>query len=111
MNPDKNFFRDVPGDIHRKNYGLSDKANAPCNQSPDFQEGYRIGSASMAYRAEGILEEEWTLRQESGDDLQAGWDEFQRGFWAARCQCIVFVSRHRRRKYDKFFGEHSDTIL
>ena len=102
---------DIPGNIHRQHYGRSDKVNAACNQNPDFQEAYRIGAGSMAYRAEQILEEEWALRQESGDDLRAGWDEFQRGFWAARCQCIVFVSRHRRRKYDKFFGEHSDTIL
>jgi hypothetical protein len=110
MNPDK-FREDTAGRIHRENYGCSDKVNATCNQGREFQEGYRIGANSMAYRAEPVLEEERALRAEVGDDLGAGWAEFQRGFWAARCQCILFVSRRRQRKFDKFFGEHSDTII
>jgi hypothetical protein len=102
---------DIPANIHRHNYGKSDKLNALCNRNPEFQEGYRIGANSMAYQAEPVLEEERALREEVGDDLEIGWAEFQRGFWAARCQCILFVSRRRQRKFDKFFGEHSDTIL
>ena len=38
-----------------------------------------------------------------------GFDEWQRGFWAARsASAILFVSPRLRRKCDKFFGEASD---
>ena len=99
---------DVAGDVHRKLYGMSDKINAPENQNREFQEGYGVGASSMAYSAELVLKEEFKLRIEVSDDLCDGFDEWKRGFWAARSQCIRFVSRRLRRKCDKFFGEASD---
>jgi hypothetical protein len=99
---------DTPGNIHRKLYGKSDKINAPENQNNEFQRGYWTGASSMAYRAEQILEEEFILRVETSDDLCDGFGEWKRGFWAARSQCILFVSPRLRRKCDKFFGEASD---
>jgi hypothetical protein len=48
------------------------------------------------------------LRVEVSDDPCDGFDEWKRGFWAARSQCILFISRRLRRKCDKFFGEASD---
>ena len=77
---------DVAGDVHRKLYGMSDKINAPENQNREFQEGYGVGASSMAYSAELVLKEEFKLRIEVSDDLCDGFDEWKRGFWAARRQ-------------------------
>jgi hypothetical protein len=104
----KEMKEDVAGNVHRKLYGMSDKINAPENQNREFQEGYRVGASSMAYSAELVLKEEFILRIEVDDDLDKGFDEWQRGFWAARSQSILFVSPRRHRKCDKFFGEASD---
>lgn len=99
---------DVPGDVHRKLYaGKSDKANALANQNREFLEGYRVGAESMTYCAEHVLKEELALRVEVGDCLMAGFDEWKRGFWAARSQCILFRPRTRKRTTGKFFGERS----
>jgi hypothetical protein len=94
--------------IPRDKYGRSDKVNASENQNREFQDGYSTGASSMAYRGEQIIEEELKLRVEVGDDLDRGFDEWKRGFWAARSQCILFVSSRRHRKCDRFFGEASD---
>ena len=99
---------DVAGNVHRKLYGMSDKINAPENQNREFQEGYRVGASSMAYSAELVLKEEFILRIEVDDDLDKGFNEWQRGFCAARSQCTLFVSPRLRRKCNKFFGEASD---
>ena len=105
----KDFREDVAGNVHKQLYGgKSDKLNAVTNRNREFQEGYRTGASSMAYRAEQIIEEEMKLRVEVSDDLCDRFDEWKRRFWAARSQCILFVSRRLRRKCDKFFGEASD---
>ena len=79
---------DVAGNVHRKLYGMSDKINAPENQNREFQEGYRVGASSMAYSAELVLKEEFILRIEVDDDLDKGFNEWQRGFWAARASAL-----------------------
>ena len=94
----------VAGNVHRKLYGVSDKINAPENQDREFQEGYRVGASSMAYSAELVLKEEFILRIKVDDDLDKGFDEWQRGFWAARSQSILFVSPRGHRKCEVFRG-------
>ena len=99
---------DLAGNVHRKLYCMTDRINAPENRNREFQDGYRAGASSMAYRAEQVLKEKLILRIELNDDLDRGFDEWQRGFWAARSQSILFVSRRLHRKCDKFCREASD---
>ena len=96
---------DHAGRIHRDKYGRSDKVNAPENQNREFQDGYRTGVSSIAYQAQQIIKEELTLRVEVDDDLGKGFEEWTRGFWAARCH---LVGVRKQRKYGKYFGEASD---
>jgi hypothetical protein len=105
---DSRMQEDHAGRSHPDKYGRSDKVNAPENQNREFQDGYRAGAGSMAYRTEQIIEEELMLRVEVSDDPCDGFDEWQRGFWAARIHCTLVVSPRRHRKCDKFFGEASD---
>jgi hypothetical protein len=39
---------DIPGNIHRRFYHKSDKVNAPENQNPEFQVGYRPAQGKSA---------------------------------------------------------------
>ena len=58
----------------------------------------------MRYNARQVIQEEWNLRLECGDDLCEKYDEWERGFWAARSQCILFAPKNRKMQYDQFFG-------
>lgn len=102
---DNNHFADHAGKTHRNMYGKSDKLNSPDNSNREFQEGYRVGANSMCHDAEQVINEEFHLRVEVGDDLCEGFDEWKRGFWGARSQCILFVSKRRKMVRAKFFGE------
>ena len=108
MNNDDKKKPDTAGNVHRQLYDKSDKVNACENQNKEFQEGYRTGASSIGYDALKVIEEEHALRKETRDNISAGFVEWKRGFWAARSQCILFVSPRLRRKCDKFFGEASD---
>jgi hypothetical protein len=83
------------GNIHRQLHGRSDKANAIDNQNADFQEGYAWGRETFAYNGELVLKAEIAFRAEF--NLSAnGFNEFKRGFWAARTQISAAgIRKHR----------------
>ena len=85
---------DTAGRVHREKYGKSDKPNAPENQNREFQDGYSTGVDSLGFDARKVIEQEFLLRVEVDDDLGKGFEEWSRGFWAARCQ----MARGRYRK-------------
>ena len=61
---------DSAGAQHFGLYGCSDKANARCNQNPDFQEGFRQGMLTFGHRqltSGQLIETEAELRREMGD--------------------------------------------
>jgi hypothetical protein len=101
---------DTAGRVHREKYGKSDKRNAPENQNPEFQDGYRIGVDSLGFDARKVIEGEFLLRVEVDDDLGKGFEEWSRGFWAARSQLIVCPINKKRRQWGKYFGEKSDNV-
>jgi hypothetical protein len=86
---------DTAARVHREKYGKSDKRNAPENQNPEFQDGYRTGVDSLGFDARKVIEEEFLLRVEVDDDLGKGFEEWKRGFWAARNQLILI---HEKKK-------------
>ena len=64
--------------------------NAPCNQNPEFQEGYRVGMLTFGKATCGaVMEAEKALRNETGDCLNEGFTEWKRGMWAARVQMVA----------------------
>jgi hypothetical protein len=67
-------------------YGRSDKVNAPENPNREFQDGYRAGVDTLSEDAIKMVNEEGHLRAKVADDLSKGFEEWQRGFWAARSQ-------------------------
>ena len=77
-------FTDHAGQVHAKKYGKSDKLNSPQNSSLEFEEGYCVGASSMRYNARQVIQEEWNLRLECGDDLCEKYDEWERGFWGGQ---------------------------
>ena len=77
---------DTAGRVHREKYGKSDKLNAPENQNREFQDGYSTAVDSLGFDARKVIEQEFLLRVEVDDDLGKGFEEWSRGFWAARCQ-------------------------
>jgi hypothetical protein len=83
------------GNVHRKYYGKSDKANAPENQNADFQSGYAWGIETFAYDADKALKAEIELRGEFKLTVN-GFDEFKRGFWSARTQMSCAQIKKRR---------------
>jgi hypothetical protein len=94
---------DIAGNVHRKYYGKSDKANAPENQNREFHDGYSAGVDSLGFDAREVIEEESSLRNEIGDDLGKGFEEWERGFWAARSQ-LAAADVKKRTKYMKISG-------
>jgi hypothetical protein len=87
---------DTAGQVHRKLYGKSDKANAIENRNNEFQEGYAMAVRSLGEDASKVIEAEGRLRQEVGDDMGSGFAEWVRGFWAARSQIAAAgITRHR----------------
>jgi hypothetical protein len=89
---------DIAGRIHRDEYGLSDKLNAPENQNHEFQDGYRAGVETLGHDAVKMINEEGHLREEVGDDLGEEMAERVRGFWAARCQMAAAGIKNRKRR-------------
>jgi hypothetical protein len=89
---------DIAGRIHRDEYGLSDKLNAPENQNHEFQDGYRAGVETLGHDAVKMINEEGHLREEVGDDLGEKMREWVRGFWAARCQIAAAGIKKRKRR-------------
>ena len=79
---------DTAGRVHREKYGKSDKFNAPENQNREFPDGYSTGVDSLGFDAQKLIEEKFLLRVEVDDDLGKGFEEWKRGFWAARNQPI-----------------------
>jgi hypothetical protein len=100
---------DIAGNVHFKYYGKSDKLNASENQNREFQDGFSAGADSLGFDAREVIEEEFSLRNEIGDDLGKGFEEWERGFWAARSQ-LAAADVKKRPKYGKYLGEHSDSV-
>ena len=90
--------------IHQQQYGKSDKANAACNQNPDFQEGYAWGIETFAFQAEMILKAEIAFRSEFTVGPE-GFEEWKRGLFAARLQMASIGIRKRSTKTEDLFGE------
>ena len=88
---------DHAGRIHRDQYGRSDKVNAPENQNREFQDGYRKGVDTYGEDAVKMINEEGHLREEVGDDLHSGFEEWSRGFWAALCQMAAAGIKKRKK--------------
>lgn len=85
--------RDISATLARSLYQSSDKANAPENQSQDWQAGYAYGCALSAKQNSGIdhIRAEYA-RRGSPDAEGDEWDRFKgwkRGFWAASIQKAV----------------------
>lgn len=78
-------YDDKCGEIHRQQYGRSDKANACDNQNADFQEGYAWGIETFAYNSDKVLKAEIDFRGEF-HLTASGFAEWKRGFWSARNQ-------------------------
>jgi hypothetical protein len=78
-------YIDDCGQIHRKRYGKSDKANASENRNSDFQGGYAWGVETYACDARKVILAEAGFR-EKFDLTRAGFEEWKRGLWAARAQ-------------------------
>ena len=89
---------DTAGRIHRDQYGRSDKVNAPENQNREFHYGYRAGVDTLGEDVIKMINEEGHLRAEIGDDLSKGFDEWERGFWAARCQMAAAGIKKRKKR-------------
>ena len=98
INPIVLMKEDTAGRIHRDQYGRSDKVNAPENQNREFQDGYRAGVDTLGEDAIKMIIEEGHLRTEIGDDLSKGFDEWERGFWAARCQMAAAGIKKRKKR-------------
>jgi hypothetical protein len=93
---------DHAGRVHREQYGRSDRLNAPENQNREFQDGYRTNVDSLGFDAQKLIEEKFLLRVEVDDDLGKGFEEWKRGFWAARNQLIlIFGKTKANAKSDK----------
>ena len=45
-----------------------------------------------------MINEEGHLRADIGDDLSKGFDEWERGFWAARCQMAAAGIKKRKNR-------------
>ena len=93
---------DTAGQVHRKLYGKSDKANAIENRNNEFQDGYAMGVHSLGEDARKVIEEEQRLRREVGDDMGSGFAEWTRGLWAARSQIAAAGIRCRKKRRDPF---------
>lgn len=101
---------DTAGNVHRRLYNKSDKANAKENQSREFQDGYRVGVNSVGYDGTRVILEELRLRVEVGDCLMEGYDEWKRGFWSARSQLVLCPIKPRRKRPicgETYFGERT----
>jgi hypothetical protein len=100
---------DRAGQVHWKLYGKSDKLNATENKNEEFRAGYWRAVESLGYNAHDVITEEHALRAEIGDDLGSNFQEWVRGFWAARSQ-LVAARIKKQRRHGKFLGEKSDEI-
>jgi hypothetical protein len=89
--------KDTAGRVHWQLYGKSDKLNAPCNKNVEFRSGYCKGVETYGHKAEVIIVDEYALRQEAGDALDCNFEEWKRGFWAARSQ-LAGAGIKRRKK-------------
>ena len=98
INPIVLMKEDTAGRIHRDQYGRSDKVNAPENQNREFRDGYRAAVDTHGEDAIKMIIEEGQLRTEIGDDLPKGFDEWERGFWAARCQMAAAGIKKRKKR-------------
>ena len=56
------------------------------------------GVDTLSEDAIKMINEEGHLRSEVGDDLSKGFDEWERGFWAARCQMAAAGIKKRRKR-------------
>jgi len=89
---------DTAGQVHFKLYGLSDKLNAKCNKNEEFRAGYWQGVYTVGYDAKAVIADEYALRKETKDALDSNFEEWKRGFWAARSQLIAAGIRRKRKK-------------
>ena len=85
----------IAGTVHWKYYGESDKVNAPENLNREFQEGYCTGIGGFGYNATQTIEAEYFLRLDVKDNTGAGFEEWKRGFWAARNQLILIHGKKK----------------
>ena len=90
--------KDAPGRVHWHLYGKSDKLNSPVNQNREFQDGYRAGVESVEIDPAQVLKHEYRLRVEVNDDRKTGFEEWKRGFWAARSQLVAAGIRRRLKR-------------
>lgn len=72
---------DFPSEIAKAVYRMSDKANAPENQTKGFQAGY---SAGKGHSGSGLdrIEHEFRFARKPEPE----WSEWKRGFWAGKMQ-------------------------
>lgn len=80
-------MKDIAAQIHRGLYKKSDKANAPENQSDEWQAGYAAGLAHERGGASMIFEE-WERRGKP-DEISDGFAAWKRGMWAATMQKLM----------------------
>ena len=97
---------DISGNVHRKLYNKSHKLNSRCNRNNEFQDGYRIGLGSFGYNATQTIEAEYFLRLDVKDNTGAGFEEWKRGFWAARNQLILI---HGKKQTNAKSAKKSDS--
>jgi hypothetical protein len=97
---------DIAGTVHWKYYGKSDKVNAVGNRNNEFQDGYRTGVESFNCDVNTTIEKEYFIRLEVRDDIRSGFEEWKRGFWAARNQLILI---HRKKKANAKSAKKSDS--
>jgi hypothetical protein len=89
---------DHAGQVHWKEYGKSDKLNAIGNKNEDFRTGYWHAAETLGYDAHKVIADEHALRTEIGEDLGSNFEEWVRGFWAARCQMVAAGIKKRKKR-------------
>jgi hypothetical protein len=80
-------MKDLASFIHRVIYGRSDKANAGCNQSAEWQAGY-AAVIDNDKTGEWLIEMEWRRRDYCMPD-EPNFREWKRGMWAATFQRLL----------------------
>lgn len=78
---------DIAERVALASYGKSGRANAPCNQNPDFQAGYAAGSTLTGENGDAMMaiENEYA-RIGAPDVIPDSFKEWKRGMWAAVLQ-------------------------
>lgn len=79
-------MRDIAAMIHKATYGHSDKANAPENQSKEFQEGYAAGLTDV--KTDELILQAWIRFGKLGYETPL-FREYKRGMWAAKMQRTI----------------------